>query len=186
MLISLLIALVLPMQISGCKVEKEKTESRREESAKTTSTVEEDKDLTEKQEMRTVILYFGDENSEHLRPEKREIPQSAEVGRAVLEALIKGPQKGSYGKTIPEGTKVLGVQIKDGIAYADFSEEIAKNHPGGSAAEIMTVYSVVNTLTELPSIKKVKFLINGKETETLVGHFDLSQPVERNKSIIKE
>ncbi len=55
-------------------------------------------------------------------------------------------------------------------------ESLVANHPGGSAAEMATVYSLTNTLTaNLPAIKKVKILIGGKERESLKGHIGLKQ-----------
>jgi spore germination protein GerM len=78
------------------------------------------------------------------------------------------------------------LKITDQIAYVDFSEEIRSKHPGGSAGELMTLNSIVNSLTELPEIKKVQIMINGKKVDTLVGHADLSQPLGRDESIIKK
>jgi spore germination protein GerM len=60
----------------------------------------------------------------------------------------------------------------------DFSRELLTSHWGGSMGEIMTVYSVVNTLASLPGIEQVKFLVEGEEIETLTGHLDISEPVE--------
>jgi len=59
-----------------------------------------------------------------------------------------------------------------------------RDHPGGSAGELITVYSVVNTLTELPGVKEVRWLIDGQAVESLAGHLDLSRPVARSDEII--
>jgi len=59
------------------------------------------------------------------------------------------------------------------------------NHPGGSAAEMATVYSLTNTLTtNLPAIKKVRILIGGKEKESLKGHIGLRNPFMMNRELI--
>ena len=98
---------------------------------------------------------------------------------AVLEELIKGPQNPSLGATIPPDVQVLGVTVEEkGTAVVDFSRELLTSHWGGSMGEIMTVYSVVNTLSSLPGIEQVKFLVEGEEIETLTGHLDISEPVE--------
>jgi len=45
----------------------------------------------------------------------------------------------------------------------------------GIENETLTVYSIVNSLAaNIPSVKKVKILIQGQEVETLDGHADLS------------
>lgn len=134
----------------------------------------------------TLTLYFADEQAMYLLPEVREVPKTEAVARAALEELVKGPQVTGHVKTIPAGTRLLGIRVENGLAYVDFSREFVDNHPGGSAGETMTVYSVVNTLTEFSSIQKVKFLVEGKEIETLAEHMDLTQPVGRKEDIIKK
>jgi hypothetical protein len=46
----------------------------------------------------------------------------------------------------------------------------------GIASETLAIYSVVNSITaNVPSVKKVKFLIQGQEVDTLDGHVDLTE-----------
>jgi len=104
--------------------------------------------------------------------------------QAVIE-LIKGPESSGLYPVIPEGTQVNEVYIADDIVYIDLSEEIFKNHPGGSSGELMTVYSIVNTLTEIPPIKGVQILVGGNEMNSLVGHIDISMPLLRDEDWIK-
>jgi len=47
------------------------------------------------------------------------------------------------------------------------SKEFVENHIGGSTAELMTINSIVASLTELPGIDKVQFLIEGNVREVL-------------------
>ncbi|HHY46672.1 MAG TPA: hypothetical protein GX506_05155 [Firmicutes bacterium] len=111
---------------------------------------------------------------------------SADVPRAALEALAKGPPPGSgLEPTLPPGTKILGVTVKDGTAVADFSREIRTQFPGGSRAEEILVYSVVNTLTDLPGIKRVQFLVEGKKVETIGGHMGIMEPLTRNERLVR-
>lgn len=103
-----------------------------------------------------------------------------------LKALVSTkPGKGiKAANAFPQNTKVLGLTIKDGVAKADFSKELYKK--GQGEYEItMLLYSVANTLTEFPEIKKVQFLREGKPVEVL-GQMDLSEPLLRNKTFIKK
>lgn len=127
-----------------------------------------------------VVLYFLSEDTNMLAGEEREIDAGdKDFPVAVLEELIKGPQNPSLGTTIPPDVQVLGVTVEEkGTAVVDFSRELLTSHWGGSMGEIMTVYSVVNTLSSLPGIEQVKFLVEGEEIETLTGHLDISEPVE--------
>jgi spore germination protein GerM len=49
----------------------------------------------------------------------------------------------------------------------------------------MTVYSIVNTLTELPFVRAVTILVEGKPIGALTGHLDLEGPLRRNTSMVR-
>jgi germination protein M len=138
-------------------------------------------------EMIEVNLYFSDSQAMYLVSEKRKIPQTTSLAMAkeVVVELIKGPASSGLYSTIPEGTRVNEVYIADDIVYVDLSEEVFKNHPGGSSGELMTVYSIVNSLTEISPIKGVQILVEGNERNSLVGHVDISMPLLRDEDWIK-
>jgi len=48
----------------------------------------------------------------------------------------------------------------------------------------MTLFSIVNTMTELPGIEKVQFLIEGQKQDAYI-HVAFSEPFKRNNSIIQ-
>ena len=50
----------------------------------------------------------------------------------------------------------------------------------------MTIYSIVNTITQFPEIDYAKILVEGKEIETLAGHMDTSVALEPDCNLIKE
>lgn len=134
-------------------------------------------------------LYFADRNNLFLKSEQRVMDRSAdqtEFARAVVEALIRGPQSG-LNRTIPAGTELRAIYIAyDNVCYVDFSEAVKKNHPGGSNSEMLTVYSVVNSLIlNISEIKRVKILIEGGESPTLAGHITLQQPFKAHMLIIR-
>lgn len=138
---------------------------------------------------KVVSLYFADADNSFLKSEQRKIFRSsdpAESGREIIEALIKGPE-GGLGKTIPGETLLLAFHVsKDGFAYADFNEAIREKHPGGSSSELLTVYSIVNSLTmNIPEIKRVKITIDGREAITLAGHIDLRFPFKADAALVK-
>ncbi len=62
--------------------------------------------------------------------------------------------------------------------------ELARNHPGGSIDEILTVYTIVNALTDnLPAITAVQILIDGHEVDTLAGHVDLAASAPEESAV---
>lgn len=137
------------------------------------------------EEMVEVNLYFSDSQAMYLEPEKRKISQTPSLARQAVIELIKGPENSELYPTIPQGTQVNEVYIVDDIVYVGLSEEIFKNHPGGSSGELMTVYSIVSTLTEIPPIVGVQILVEENEMNSLVGHIDISMPLLRDEDWIK-
>lgn len=134
-------------------------------------------------EGREVILYFADAEGEYLVGEPRWI-EGRDVAVGVLEALIEGPSDDAHSITIPMGTRLLGLEISEGVAYVDLSRGFREEHWGGSS-EVLTIYSVVNTLTELEGIRAVQFLLEGEQVDTLTGHMDISRPLERDDSLLE-
>ncbi|RJQ06670.1 MAG: hypothetical protein C4551_07850 [Bacillota bacterium] len=134
----------------------------------------------------TLVLYFPDSQALYLEREERVVEASGDetYEELAITALIEGPRVEGHGRVIPEGAELLSVTIEDGVAYVDFSSEFKDNHWGGSCGELMTVFSIVNTLTESGSITGVKILIEGEEVETLAGHLELSMVFERNEDMI--
>jgi spore germination protein GerM len=137
-----------------------------------------------------VLLYFSDREGEYLIGEKREILKKNQINEEAKEMiieLINGP-RGKLIPTLPPRTKLLTLQISDaGVAKVNFSLSLAKDHPGGSSAEIMTTYSIVNSLTlNFPKIKQIQILVEGKPIETIAGHLSLKQPISPNPSLIKK
>ena len=140
-------------------------------------------------ERKEIILYFSDSEGEYLVGEKREISKKNEVKEEAKEAILKlieGP-KGRLVPTLPPRTKLLTLQIsEEGLAKVNFSLALSQDHPGGSSSEMMTIYSIVNSLSfNFPQIKKVQILIDGKPVETITGHLSLKQPVSPKPDLIK-
>jgi len=98
--------------------------------------------------------------------------------------LFKGPPVGSKLLPIfPEGTKVLGIDVKDGLATVNLNQKATMLNVG-SQGEALAVASLVNTLTKLPEIFEVKIIIEGEEVESLAGHVDLSETFRYNSQFV--
>lgn len=149
------------------------------------------KELTDKV---PIHLYFANEDNTKLKLEVRYIPiadakqSTSHLASVIIDELIKGPSEGSGGKaTIPAGSKLrTPVSIASGVATVDFSKEFKSKHPGGKDAEKMTIYSVVNSLTELADIQKVKFTIAGKAEKEYMGNYQFNSPFPRAASLISK
>lgn len=132
-----------------------------------------------------VTLYFSDSNAEKLVAEKREIPKTPAVAAAIIRELIKGPRDAGLYPTLPHQLKLLGVTVRGRIAVVNVSDARRAGY-GGTAAEMMMVYSIVNSLTELPNVKSVRFLVDGKKRDVLLDAFDIADPVQRDERLIRK
>lgn len=142
------------------------------------------------EERKEIVLYFSDRDGEYLIGEKRKIEKRSEVkeeAKETINELIKGP-KGKLTPTLPSRTRCLNLKVNEkGVAIINFNKALSKDHPGGSSAEILTTYSIVNSLTlNFPRIKEVQILIEGKPVETITGHLSLKQPISSKPDLIKK
>ncbi|MEN3184983.1 MAG: GerMN domain-containing protein [Atribacterota bacterium] len=131
-----------------------------------------------------VVVYFANPDFTALVGEKRRIVKDERYLERILEELLKGPENKDLFNAIPKGTKLNAVFVEGNTAYVDLSSEMAKNQSGGTSQEFLSVYAIVDTLTAFPGIEQVKILIDGKETQTLCGHIDISEPLRRDERII--
>lgn len=143
-----------------------------------------------KKEKFKASLYFSDSNERFLAAETRFIPkgknQSAQVTE-IVNALIDGPHAGLV-RTVPEKSRLINARVdSSGIAVINFDSAFLENHPGGSSSEIATIYSLTNSITRnIPEVKKVKILVDGKEMETLKGHIDARYPFAPNMDLVSK
>lgn len=129
-------------------------------------------------------LYYVSEDGMRLVAVERDVPfgaDTAEQARRLVEEQLK-PAPAPYAQAIPGGTTLRAIFMSDaGDAYIDMSDDLRGKHPGGSLDELFSVYAIVNAVTvNLPAIKRVQILIDGKEVDTMAGHVDLRQPLARN------
>ena len=139
-------------------------------------------------ETKTITLFFLSEENALLHAEERDILSNSSIifeVKQTIEELLVGSDNG-YISPFPQESKLREVfMIDGGIVYVDFSREIQDEHLSGAAAEMSTVYSIVNSLAfNFESIKKVFILVDGNEKETLKGHVDISRPLVPKYNLI--
>jgi len=134
-------------------------------------------------------LYFPLPNEGKLMPESRAITWAqadADRVRQVVLALAEGSHQG-YGRVLAASTTVRAVFLAaDGTAYVDLSNDLLSDFEPGIQTETLAIYSMVNSITaNLPSVKRVQFLVQGQEVETLDGHADLTAAYTPDTTRIK-
>lgn len=136
------------------------------------------------QEIEKVLFFQSPDNLSRFVPVRRRIFNTISLtqqANQVVQALVQGPFSGEEAvATIPPGTRLLRCFVSPtGICTLVFNAEISTNHPGGSSAELITLYSIVDTLcVNFPNIRAVQIVITGKEdATTLAGHIDITWPL---------
>ncbi len=131
-----------------------------------------------------LVLYFADDMGEYLHPEVREVVLNGSTpAEMIVRELIDGPKKDSLFSPIPKTTELLGLKISDRTAEVNFSRDIQTDHAGGTASEVFTIYSIVNSLTEMEEIDRVWILVEGEAVESLAGHVIIREPLEKKERL---
>ena len=136
---------------------------------------------------RAVSLYFVriDDDGVIVRQEvKRPLTLSDSPLTDALDALLRGPTEDELRKNlislVPQGTKLLGVQVRGSTAYINFSDAFMYNHYGieGYAGQLK---QIVYTATSFPTVQDVQILIEGELHDYLGGEgVYIGKPLSRN------
>ena len=132
-----------------------------------------------------LTLYFASADGMSLVPENRKVYYSRNVSieKLVIEQLLKGPDDSRLLSALPAGTKLNSISISEnGVCIANFDASVETTIAG--VTENVTLYSIVDSLTELDSIKQVQILVNGETPHISNVDVDLSTAVSRNDTII--
>ena len=136
---------------------------------------------------RKVVLFFVTDGN-RLGREAREVEPCEEPAaciKGVLNELFNGPV-GDLDEALPESAALKDVRIEGDTAVVDVNRSFADDLPSGSSAEMLAVYSIVDTVcVNFPRIARVKLTIEG-EAKPLLRHLDLSDPLPPDYSLEQE
>lgn len=123
-------------------------------------------EISDEQSRETIVsLYFADKETGLLKPEARLVNVKDLIKspyNILVELLISGPKNNKLKVVIPENTKLLNASLDKECLTLDFSSEILNYNKDDSMLKNNLIYSIVNTVTELNEVNKVKFLVNGQ------------------------
>lgn len=132
-----------------------------------------------------IALYFSNADGTGLAKVNRTLEYNTNISteKLVIEQLIEGPVTTGMRACINPQTEVINVTIKDGTGYVSFDDTFL-TLPDGITPE-MAVYSVVNSLSELPGVNRVQISIDGESNVALRDDFNLDTMFERNLEIVE-
>ena len=133
-----------------------------------------------------IVLYFANEDGTALKQYRKSVEMSntTSLDRIVVESLIGGPKREGYTATISADTTIKNIAVKDGICYLDLSDEFYNND--NPLKNDIIVYSVVNSLSDLPTVSKVQFLHDGEKLQYYRETMPFDGLFERNLDIIEQ
>ena len=130
-------------------------------------------------------VYFADETNEKLVPVIYRFTidnSNSSLEEYILSKLIDGPEKGIANPTLTKGVKVISVATTEYICYVNFDSSFLEQNQ--TVSDELMIYSIVNSLCELPYVNGVQILVDGESEIMLHKTMDLSQILRRKTDLI--
>lgn len=133
----------------------------------------------------TLSLYFANETGDKLICQEKKVAynSSFSIERFVVEMLIKGPDEEGYYATLPSDLKIISITVKDGVCYVNFDSTFVDS--ALNVQSYIPVYSVVNSLIELPNIRKVQIFLNGTSDAKFRDTISFAEPFDMNLDYVE-
>lgn len=136
----------------------------------------------------TCLVYYPLPNGARLYAEERPIAQRMRTQpRALIRELMKPPASFGLARVMPAeitDADILGLQIQDDTALINVTEAFAEACRGMTAEqERNMVYAIVNTLTELENVTRVRFFVEGTQAP-LADHLFMGGEFMRHPGLI--
>lgn len=133
-----------------------------------------------------LTLYLANEAGDGLKTVSRSVVYNSNISmeRLVMEQLLAGPAENEKAfPTVNPAAKLLSVNVKDGVCYVDFDSMFLTQIYNVTAD--VTIYSIANSLAELPNVNKVQISVNGDTNVNYKENVSLSTLFERNLGLVE-
>lgn len=132
----------------------------------------------------SITLYYATEDGKNLVPVESEVYTRSNVSREkmVLEHLLESKKEEGLVKAVPESAKLLSVATMDGICFVNLDSGFLKYNY--DISESVVIYSIVNTLCELPTVNKVQISVNGETKMKYRDKMRLDEVYGRNLDMV--
>lgn len=145
----------------------------------------------DQKQSKETVLYFANKQGNRLRKITTDITYNAvePIARLLVEQLIAGVSsiqnidETKLQSAVPSKTTLNNLTIRDNICYLDLSRDFEQQDPNVSSEVI--VYSIVDTLCELPEVTKVQFSVDGEQKEKYGDLEGFNKPLERNLDLLE-
>ncbi len=135
-------------------------------------------------EKTVLTLYFANSKGDKLIEEQREVvyTTSTSMARLVIEQLIAGPKTEGLFPVLPSDTKILNISLQEGVCYVNLDSSFMTS--AVATIELLPIYAMVNSLSELTTISKVQIAVNGETSRKYREVVSLDVLFERNLDLV--
>ncbi len=136
-------------------------------------------------EVRQVALYFANPAEDMLVREMRSITITDQqpIEQYIINELIKGTKSKMAKSLLSDDTVLVSVDVEENICYLNFRSSFLAENEGSDIHERLVIYSIVNSLTELQTIGRVQFYMDGKRVNDF-GSIAIGDYLSRDTNII--
>ena len=133
---------------------------------------------------RNQTLYFASEDGMTFITEQKAFAAEPEgaLPMNIINSLIEGPESSGAYPVLNKETQILGVTVRNKIADVELGDNFISLNTGGSTKEFLSIFSIVNSLTELDEIDAVTFSYGGNPVYEF-GSFYLDEPCVKTTSV---
>lgn len=131
-------------------------------------------------------LYFANEKGDRLVEEnRRNVVYNSNISleKLVVEKLVEGPAVAGAYPTINPATKIISVTVQDGTCYVNLNNDFL-SQPYNVLSDV-TIYSITNSLVELPNVNRVQISIDGETNLSYRENMSLNTVYERNLDLLE-
>ncbi|WP_339307383.1 GerMN domain-containing protein [Paenibacillus sp. FSL R5-0519] len=135
---------------------------------------------SESNEKKTITVFYTDEEELELHKASAEISYASDDAK--YKAAFESLQQSKDNKLVPLWSKEIelkSVQFKDGALTLDIHmPDTARLGAGG---EVFAMDALKQTFFQFDEVKSLDLLVDGQQTESLMGHVDLEHPMTRSE-----
>ncbi len=135
----------------------------------------------------TLPVYFANKEGKLVKEEHSiRVSNPNSLEKPLLEELIKGPHSAELLPTVPSDMKIKDASTINGVCQIDLSFDTKSKFFTDHYSKELMVYSIVNSLTSLPQIKKVVIFVDGKNDVEFTPDIDFTDTFERSENYISQ
>ncbi|MBR3646618.1 MAG: GerMN domain-containing protein, partial [Lachnospiraceae bacterium] len=115
---------------------------------------------------------------------KKEYNSATSKEQVIVNMLIEGPgEQEGYTRTVPANVEVVRVVTMDNVCYVTLGENFQTETT--FVQDELVIYSIVNSLSELPYIHKVQISITGENGTKYHNKISLDEAFVRNLDYVE-